>query len=40
MIFADTHDIAAQIADDMDLCPAAAAAMLDNVLLEVEEDVE
>jgi hypothetical protein len=38
MIFADTHDMVAQLADDLDVSPAVATSVLDSLLCDADDD--
>ncbi len=38
MIFADTHDIVAHLADDLDVSPPIAASLLDSFLADTDEE--
>jgi hypothetical protein len=40
MIYASTYDMAAQLADDMEVAPCVAAALVDSLLIDEEDGWE
>jgi hypothetical protein len=38
MTYANTHDLVAQLADDLDVAPCVAATVLDSLLIEVDDE--